>query len=138
MIDGTDPLADTIFARLSAALAVVDVIGGVTSVKVADHVEEGTDFPYVTVGDTDVGDWGEKTGLGTEQTLTIEVWSRHRGRKQCRQIADLIYASLHQQSFDVVGQKVVLIRFENAIYDRDGDGLTYFGRLRYRCLLEAA
>lgn len=137
MIDGSDALTEAVFERLTAALANVTLIGGVTSVAVRDAVKEGTPKPYVVIGETDVSDWGSKSGVGTEQTLTIEVWSEHRGRKQARQIAALVYASLHEQDFSVEGQQLVLCRFESADYGRDGDGLTYFGRLRYRILLDA-
>jgi hypothetical protein len=145
MVDGTDALASAIFQRIKAALANVTLIGiaGPTTVPLFDDApeREGDEaagpFPRVEVGETDVGDWGTKTSFGTEQNITLTVYTNYRGRKQARQIAAYIYDSLHEQDFAVDGQDLILIRFENADYDRAGDGKVYFGRLRYRALLDA-
>jgi hypothetical protein len=137
MIDGTDALATAIYGRLTTALAAVNVAGNVTSVPVLDYVDAETPKPYVVIGDVDVGDWGTKTSLGTEQFPNLEIWSNYRGRKQLRQIAGLIYAALHEQTFAVDGQQLILCRLDSVDYARDGDGLTYVCRLRYRCLLDA-
>lgn len=128
MSDGTDALQAAVWARLTAALSPVPVY---------DDVPEGNPFPYVVIGETDVQDWGSKTGDGSEQTLTLTAYSRERGRNGVRLLARQIYQSLHEADFAVSGQQLVLIRFEQADYAREADGQTYSVRLRYRALLDA-
>lgn len=138
MNDGTEALQDALLSRLTTALTGVSLPGitGATNVPVLDHVPDGEAYPYVTVGETDVSDWGDKDEVGSEQSLTIEVFTRYRGKKQARVIARLIYESLHQQTFGVTGHRLVLIRCEQTDYSREPDGLTYSARSRYRALVE--
>ncbi len=139
MNDGTDALQAALVARLrdAFAAAVLTTLDVDDTVSVVDFVTEGVRFPYVVVGETIAGEWDTKDSAGTEQTPTLEVWTRYRGRKQARQIAAVIYESLHQATFPVDGQQLVLLRFDSLDMERAADGLTHVGRLRYRALMDS-
>ena len=51
-----------------------------------DHVPASAAFPYVAIGETESVPWGAKDFSGMEHTLTLNVWSRYKGRKEAKQI----------------------------------------------------
>lgn len=84
-------LQKTIFDTLTAAL----------SVPVYDEVPQedtifASDFPYVTIGETDLS--VDTTDLSDSYLAltTIIVWSRYRGRLEVKDLQAEIYTALHR------------------------------------------
>ncbi len=102
---------------------------------VYDHVPQDAAFPYVQVGEIDGTEWDTDTSLGSDDTVTIHVWSRYRGRLETHQIQDAIYGALHRHALAVDGAHVVTVEFEFADSLLDPDGLTRHGVQRFRVLL---
>ncbi|MDA0780675.1 MAG: DUF3168 domain-containing protein [Rickettsiales bacterium] len=104
---------------------------------VYDHVEQETAFPYVTIGESSINAFDTKDTDGMEHILTINSWSRKRGRKEIKQIHAEIYRILQNQNISISNQHIILIQFDFEEIYLDPDGLTYHGVLRFRCLTQS-
>ena len=80
------PLQQAIYVRLAADLAPVPVY---------DIAPANSLFPYVTIGEFTGADEYDKSDDAERLTLTLHVWSRQTGRKQCKEILAKMRASLH-------------------------------------------
>lgn len=121
-------------AGLSAA--VVGVYAGV-----APHVADSGDpdaFPYVIIDDTDFVDYHTATETGFEVIMRIYTISRSPGRKETRDIQDLIFEALHrkQATLSVSGYSVLFIDREGSTVDEplDSDG-SWRGVCSYRAIV---
>lgn len=93
-------------------------------------------FPYVTIGETRVSDWSTGTEEGAEHRLSLQVWSRERGKRQCYEIMDAIEATLHDAALTLDGHALVNLRFEFAEVGRERDGITWRAAMRFRAVTE--
>ena len=123
------PLQTSLFNRLSNDTVLLDKVKGVF-----DAVHKDQAYPYISLGEDTVSDWSTKTTVGEELTHTLHVWSRYQGKKETKEIMNLILASLTQPlslegGFFIEFSKVELME----VFD-DPDGLTRHGvmRLRFR------
>lgn len=95
-------------------------------------------FPYVVISDTDLVDYHTATESGFDITMTIVTVSRSPGRKECREIQDLIFEALHrkQSSLSVTGYSVLLIDREGSTVNEatDPDG-SWNGECEYRAII---
>ena len=125
MPDVSWPLQQAVHARLT----------GQITTPVYDHVPADATMSYVVIGEDTVSSEDDKTGALHRVTLTLHVWSRHRGRKEVKQILGEVYTALHQAPLVVSGFDLLWIRFDFEDSFIDADGITYHGVQRYRCLL---
>ena len=100
--------------------------------NIYDFVPEGTDFPYVKIGDQTMVDDGTKTKQGSDFTLIIHTFSRYRGSVEIKNIMSVVYDILHESSLSVSGASLVNARFEFADILVDPDGITKHGVQRFR------
>ena len=128
-------LQDALYAALSGSAALQALIGN--PARVFDHVPDGTAFPYVEIGEVSARRFDSASRNGLDCTVTLNVWSRYRGRREAKQILDAIYAALHDGSLSIASNAHVLSAFLGAETKRDDDGLTYHGIARYRVILQA-
>ena len=63
--------------------------------RIYDEVPQGSAYPYIEIGDETTIDGGVKDKDGQEFTQTIHIWSRYRGSKEVKEIAERIYTLLH-------------------------------------------
>jgi len=105
-------------------------------VKIYDDVPRDTDFPYVTFGQSVERDWSTGTEEGCEHLVSLHVWSRFNGRREVLEISAVIQASLHDQTLNLSGNRLVNIRHDFSDARRDGDGETYHGIVRFRAVTE--
>lgn len=103
-----------------------------------DHVPQETAFPYVVIGDDTSIPWDTDDSIGSETTCTIHVWSRHRGRKEVKQIMRTIYEALHRQELSIIGGALVECQAELEESFMDPDGLTRHGVIRFRLTVDSA
>jgi hypothetical protein len=126
-------LQKALFGALAGDAALVSALGGP---KVFDHAPANVAFPYVTFGRTSVYDWSTGTESGTEQLLTLHVWSKARGKKETLDIIECIRAALDQAPLALDDHHLVNLRLEysEARYDEDID--VHHGLLRFRAVTE--
>jgi hypothetical protein len=118
----------------AAIYAKVSAIGWPTY----DHVPQESAFPYVVIGDDTSIPWDTDDSIGSETTCTIHVWSRHRGRKEVKEIMRTIYEALHRQELSIIGGALVECQAELEESFMDPDGLTRHGVIRFRLTVDSA
>lgn len=131
-------LQTAIHSRLTGYAALTNLLATAPdgSAAIYDHVPQETDFPYVSIGDTTSIEWDTDTSLGSEDTVTIHVWSRYRGRKETKEIQLELYNALHRHNLTISGATTVTCDWEFAESEVDTDGLTRHGITRFRLLIE--
>jgi len=126
------PLQKSIYQTLTGDTELMALLTGVF-----DRPPQGTAFPYVTLGESIGSDWSTKTTTGTEQLVTLHIWSREGGRKEAATIMERLHTLLHQADLSVDGQDLVSIQFASSGITLETDGYTYQGIMRFQALLEA-
>lgn len=121
-----------IFSRLTGTAAVTTLLAG----GVLDHVPPGTAFPYVVLGETASSPMDSQGVSGSDITMTLHTYSRGGGMKEAKQIMSAIYDALHNASFSVPNQTLVLCRYIDAETSLEADGLTRHGRQRFQIITE--
>lgn len=106
-------------------------------VGVFDRPAQGTDFPYITIGDSSGLEWSNRETSGMEYKFVIHIWSRQAGRKETVQIMERIYTLLHQQSPPVEDNTLMLMRFVSSSIVLESDGWTTQGQMRFHALLQS-
>jgi hypothetical protein len=119
-------LQKAIYSKLSTSLVI----------PVYDHVPQGSEYPYIVIGEDTAIEWDTDDSVGSESTLTLHVWTRNRGRKECKEIMDSIYDVLHRCELAVTGYNVVNCAWELAETFVDPDGKTRHGVTRYRIIMD--
>ena len=103
--------------------------------RIYDEVPQGSAYPYVEIGDETTIDNGTKDKDGQEFTQTIHIWSRYRGSKETKEIAERIYTLLHNSAISVTGGSFANCRNEFFTILLDDDGLTRHGVMRFRVVV---
>jgi hypothetical protein len=124
-------LQTALYSRLSTDSNLTSTLGA----GVYDEVPEGSSFPYVAMGESTSIDFGTKDVDGSENTITIHVWSQYKGSKETKNIMDRLHDLLHNYSLSVSGANLINLRFEFADLIRDPDGITRHGIIRFRAIL---
>ena len=124
-------LQEAIYTRLNDD----NTLSVTNGASVYDEVPEGTSYPYVTIGETTALDYSTNDVNGSEQTLTLHVWSQYRGTKESKNIMDRLHDLLHNYSLSVSGANLINLRFEFSDLIRDPDGITRHGVVRFRAVL---
>lgn len=103
-----------------------------------DHVPQESAFPYIVIGDDTSIPWDTDNSIGSETTCTIHVWSRHRGRKEVKEIFRTLYEALHRAEFPIIGGALIECQAEFEESFMDSDGLTRHGVIRFRLIVDEA
>lgn len=131
-------LQRAIYQRLTGEASVMNLVTGVYDhVPQVDDPEDASDFPYITIGSDNLLPFDTDTSVGSDATIQIHVWSRHRGRSQIKEIQGAIYASLHRYSLPVADNHLVGVEWEWADSVMDPDGITRQGIQRFRITIES-
>lgn len=121
---------------VALSAAVTGIYAGVAP-QAADSGDPSA-FPYVVIDDTDFLEYHTSTESGFEVIMRLYTISRSPGRKETRDIQDLIYAALHrrQSSLSVAGHSVLFIDREGSTVEEptDADG-SWRGVCEYRALV---
>ncbi|MEP7456792.1 DUF3168 domain-containing protein [Phyllobacterium sp. SB3] len=104
--------------------------------RVYDRVPQKAEFPYVTLGASNIYDWSTATERGSEHLFTLNVWNRAGGRKSIFEIMNLIERRLATAQLLLKGHLLINldIQYSQARAEDDQDG--YTGILRYRAVTE--
>lgn len=127
-------LQKAIFALLAADAPLGALLGGA---KVFDHAPADVAFPYVTFGRTSLYDWSTDTDAGSEQILTIHVWSKRPGKRETLLVMEAVRMALDGAAPALDGFRLVLLRLEDADARYDEAEAVHHGLLRFRALVEA-
>jgi hypothetical protein len=125
---------EAVYGALTSSTAVQALIGN--PARLYDVVPPASVFPYATLGDVVIKEYDTKDQTGFEQSLTLHVWSRYRGRKELKQIIQTIYDVLHNAALSVTGANYVSCQFQSASTLQENDGLTLHGIVRYRIIVQ--
>ena len=104
--------------------------------RIYDHIPQGTEYPYINIGDDTSLEWDTDDSDGSENTLTIHVWSRERGRREAKQIMEDIYNVLHRAELVITGIDAVYCYYDFGETYLDPDGVTRHGVIRFRIVVE--
>ncbi|MBL8584239.1 MAG: DUF3168 domain-containing protein [Rhizobiaceae bacterium] len=133
MTAATSELQGAIFAALTGDIGLTGLLGGS---KVFDHVPANSGFPYLTFGRTSIYDWSTGTEDGTEQLLTLHVWSKLRGKGETMTIMERARLLLHDMPLALGEHSLVNLRHEFSEVRFDEDLDVYHGLLRFRAVTE--
>lgn len=125
-------LQTAIYSLLSADSTLDGLVG---NNRIYDEVPQNSAYPYVVIGEETTIDAGTKDKDAQEFTQTIHIWSRYRGSKQTKEIAQRIYTLLHNVAISVSGASFVNSRNEFFTILLDDDGLTRHGVMRFRVVI---
>ncbi len=116
------------YAEVQAAL--YSALTG-AGLAVYDEAGENLTFPYITIGDSNVLEDATKTENADEHIETVNVWSRAKGFKECKEMAASVISAISGHDFSTVtGYKIRFLTIENCVFLRDPDGLTRHGAIR--------
>lgn len=118
-----------IYSRLTGDPTLSGLVGG----RIFDDIPQGSDFPYVRLGDENTTDDGGKDYVANQRAISVEVFSRYAGSSEAKRVMSAVYDLLHEQGLTVSGQQVVLMRheFSSPVF-MDPDGLSRHGSMRFR------
>lgn len=126
-------LQKAIFDTLKGDAGLIGLLGGA---KIYDRAPANVVFPYITFGRTSIYDWSTGTESGTEQLITLHIWSKAKGKKETLDIMERAKALLHDQPLALETQALVNCRLEFAEARHDDDLDVYHGLLRFRAVSE--
>ena len=124
-------LQKAVYGTLAGDATLMALAGGIF-----DHVLQGSGFPYVVFGESMERAWFNREKTGSDQLLTLQVYSRAGGRKEAGGIMERIYALLHHAALTVEGQALILLRYTAGRIELENDGVTYKGSIQFRALLQ--
>lgn len=123
-MSGEMAVQTAVFDKLRVDAAVIALLAdsliesSPTEPGIYDHVPQVEDseaddaFPYIVIGESTSIPFDADDMNGQEHTIALHVWSRAHGRHEAKQIADAIYAALHNATLEVSGQNFVLCFWE--------------------------
>ena len=102
------------------------------------HESESTStvFPRITIGDQSADAITTAESDLAEFEVTLHVWSRAAGRKECLNILNAIMTSLHRKEHLVSVGKLVTLNYTAHETGKEVDGETYHGQIRFTGLYQ--
>ncbi len=125
-------LRTAIHARLAEDSPLQALIAG----RIHDVPPKDVVFPFVTLGEAVVSDWSTATEGGSEQALTLHVFSRQGGRAEAFALAAAVQGALHDAPLALAGHALANLRATTAEVRRDSDGRTFHALVRFRAITE--
>ena len=119
-------LQQTIFQTLTADGTLMAMVTGVF-----DHVPQASEYPFITIGESQIRDFSNVEKQGTEAQTSIRVFSREAGRKESALIMERITHLLHHAILTISGQSLVDCRFLSSNIALENDGATHRGTLTF-------
>ena len=133
MTSAAADLQKSLYAALAGDPGIVAALGGA---KIYDHAPAGVSFPYITFGRTGIYDWSTDSEGGTEQLITLHVWSKAKGKEETLAIMELARERLGQP-LTLESNHLVNLRLDYAEARYDDDVTVHHGLLRLRAVTEA-
>lgn len=125
------PLQTAIYTKLSGDATLVALLSTAWgSTAIFSHTPEtGEDespayYPFISFGQDVHSPFNDKSVVGGDTTLEINVWSQQGDFMEAKTIADRIAEILERQSLTVAGANHITTELESADATRDPDGIT--------------
>lgn len=119
-------LQQSLYQTLSGDSSLNTMISGVF-----DHVPQESAYPFVTIGECAVRDFSNALKQGTENRISLHIYSRAPGRKEASQIMERIVILLQNATLSVFGQQLISCRFTASAIALLDDGVTCKGTLQF-------
>ncbi|MEI4482313.1 MULTISPECIES: DUF3168 domain-containing protein [unclassified Phyllobacterium] len=121
---------------LLACLKIDGALERLIAGRVYDRVPLKAEFPYVTLGSSNIYDWSTATERGSEHLFTLNIWNRASGRKTVFEIMNVIEHLLERSQLVLSGHRLtnLNLQYSQARAEDAQDG--YLGVLRYRAVTE--
>ncbi len=126
-------LRRAILAALAADSALLSLLGGA---HIYDEAPPGVPTPRVAFADVQSRDWSAQSSTGSEQMLTLTVWSGGRGMRESLDIADRVIAVLDQAPLTLAGHSLIDLRFIALATKREQAGRYARADVRFRATTE--
>lgn len=122
---------------LSLQTAIFERLYNDTSIQTAgaavyDAVPQDAPYPYIALGEDTMNRNGTKTYDGEDLTHTLHVFSRYKGKKELKEIMNLVIESLTITDLNINGFDMVWGVCEYMDTVLDADGITRHGVMRFR------
>jgi hypothetical protein len=101
-------------------------------VRIGDTIDQNTQPPYITIGESTAVPDDLLVETGSTETITIQVWMLSQKMRELKLIMERIYFLLHRKRVDIDGVPVVACVCENSQTIREADGETRRGIMRFR------
>ena len=127
-------LQEAIFAHLQQDINVQTVLG--SPVRLYDDPPAPPVYPFASFGRHQSRDTDADTLALNEQTLSLHIWSRYRGKSEAQQILEAVRGSLGEIPQVMNGHRLVSIRTVFADVLRARNGRIFQAILRIRALTQ--
>lgn len=133
-------IQSAIYTRLSGFTALTALLAR-SGAAIYDYVPQEladttSEFPYLVIGDIEAGEFDADDRLGHDTTVTIHVFSRYLGKKECADIMAQVYEALHRYALPVTGFSLVDCHWDGlSDIMMDPDGQTRHGVQRFRVIV---
>lgn len=117
---------------LELQAAVYSKLDTATVYSIYDDVPQGTNMPYITIGDDQAADYSTDGESGTQASIVVHTWSTYSGKLELKTMQDAVYNALHRANLIVTGYNVLGVDFEYADSMVESDGITRHGVQRFR------
>jgi hypothetical protein len=134
-VDSVWDVQTGVYGCLTANAGLTDLLAAGAN-GVLDHVPPGTEFPYVVIGESSARPMDSQGVSGNDVILAIHTYSRGSGMQQVRHIMSAVYDALHNASFAVPHQALILCQCLGAETFLEGDGMTRHGAQRFQIITE--
>ena len=119
-----------VYAKLTGDAPLMAMINGVF-----DFVPEGTDYPYVTIGDIAAEDNSAVGVKGYELDLRVNVYSKSQGKSQCLDIVERLKIVLDGQALMVAGFSHVYSKMKAVETSRGQDNVILSANVSFEILV---
>jgi hypothetical protein len=124
----SETLRQSINQALKASSDLTALLGGV---RIYDRPPEPAGFPFITLGQSPLRDWSAGSEEGSEQRLTVHVWSPFGGKKHMQDVIKAVRTSLNDWPLASGRERITLNHeFSEARLDPEDD--SFHGIVRYR------
>ena len=121
---------------IQSAVAGDPALTALIGARIFDRVPDRVRTPYVTHGTVETVPLdGDPAGAAAQHLLTLDVWSRARGRREVLDVLAGLRRALHGATPTLEGHRLVSLREVTASVGADDDGLQR-GTATYRAVTE--
>lgn len=121
------PLQELIYKQLSKDAALK-----AAGVEIYDTVPKKSRLPFIALGDETTGANNTKTGTGESDSLTFHIWSAYRGRKEVKNIINLLVKAIYTMPLELPGGgRITYLTLENSDIIEEEEGALFHGVVRF-------
>lgn len=133
LVSAEHALQEAIYGALIANSALVTALGGA---RIHDRAPEGAALPYIAFAALTSRDGSTATEAGYECRLTLNIWSRHGGKREAFALLRLVRQTLHERNLTLAEHILVNLREEFSEVGEDNERKLFRGSLRLRAFIE--